>query len=169
MVHRVNPPQPAAVDAKTALPGGVHRGGGPSSVAVGLGAFALVNLSLALLMAVGPHAFYTAVGPFGTFNPHYIRDVSTFYAAIGLAMLVAIRRPSWRVPVLAMATLQYGFHSLNHLLDVTKAHPAWLGWFDLLSLAAATGMLAWLWRGAARKERAARAVPVSPATPEGAR
>jgi hypothetical protein len=161
MVHRVNPPQPAAVDAETALPGRVHRGGEPSSIAVGLGAFALVNLSLALFMAVSPHAFYTAVGPFEAFNPHYIRDVSTFYAAIGLAMLVAIRRPSWRVPVLAVATLQYGFHSLNHLLDVTKAHPAWLGWFDLLSLAAATGMLAWLWRAAAIQARATTPVPAT--------
>ncbi|HTR88499.1 MAG TPA: hypothetical protein VMG62_00145 [Solirubrobacteraceae bacterium] len=71
--------------------------------------------------------------------------------AVGLALLAAIRRPSWRVPVLAVATLQYGLHSLNHLLDLAKAHPAWLGWFDLLTLAAATAMLAWLWRTADRE------------------
>ena len=121
---------------------------------VGIAAFAAIQLGLALLMAVSPHAFYTAVGPFGAFNGHYIRDVATFYAAIGVGLLVAIRRASWRVPVLALTTIQYALHSVNHLIDIGKAHPAWNGYFDFFSLAAATVLLAWLWRRAALEARA---------------
>lgn len=120
----------------------------PSVVAVGIAAFAAVQLGLALFMAASPHGFYTVVGPFGAFNGHYIRDVSTFYAAIGVGLLVAIRRVSWRVPMLAVTTVQYGLHSVNHLIDIGKAHPAWNGYFDFGSLAAATMLLAWLWRRA---------------------
>jgi len=118
-------------------------------VTVGIAVFAAIQLGLALLMAISPHGFYKAVGPFGSFNGHYIRDVASFYGAIGVGLLVAIRRVSWRVPVLALTTIQYALHSVNHLLDIGKAHPAWTGYFDFFSLAAATVLLAWLWRTAA--------------------
>lgn len=121
---------------------------------VGIGVFAVVQLGLALLMAASPHDFYTAVGPFGAYNSHYIRDLSTFYAATGIGLLVAIRHTSWRVPMLALMTFQYGLHSVNHLIDIGRAHPAWNGYFDFVSLAAAALLLAWLWRRAAREARA---------------
>jgi len=124
-----------------------------STVAVGLAVFAALQLGLALFMAVAPHAFFTAIGPFGAFNAHYIRDVASFYGAIGVGLLLAIGRPGWRVPVLALTTVQYALHSVNHLLDIAKAHPAWTGYFDFVSLAAATALLAWLWRTAAMQAR----------------
>jgi hypothetical protein len=120
----------------------------PSVVTVGLVAFAAIQLGLALFMAVSPHGFYTDVGPFGAFNAHYIRDVASFYGAIGVVLLAAVSRVSWRVPVLALTTIQYALHSVNHLLDIGGAHPAWTGYFDFFSLAAATVLLAWLWRTA---------------------
>ncbi len=123
----------------------------PSVVAVGLVAFAAIQLGLALLMAISPHTFYTAVGPFGAFNGHYIRDVASFYGAIGIGLAIAVRRVSWRVPVLALTTIQYALHSVNHLIDIGKAHPAWNGYIDFFSLAAASVLLAWLWRAAARE------------------
>jgi hypothetical protein len=126
----------------------------PSVVAVGLVAFAAIQLGLALLMAISPHTFYTAVGPFGTFNGHYIRDVASFYGAIGIGLAVAVRRTSWRVPVLALTTIQYALHSVNHLIDIGKAHPAWNGYVDFFSLAGATVLLAWLWRAASLEARA---------------
>ncbi len=124
-----------------------------SVVTVGIAAFAVIQLSLALLMAVSPHEFYKAVGPFGSYNSHYIRDLATFYAATGIGLLLAIRRPSWRVPMLALMTIQYALHSVNHLIDIGKAHPAWNGYFDFFSLAAATVLLAWLWHRAALETR----------------
>ena len=70
-----------------------------------------------------------------------------------MALLIAVRRPSWRVPVLALTTVQFALHSVNHLLDIGNAHPAWTGYFDFFSLAAATVVLAWLWRSRARRSR----------------
>ena len=122
----------------------------PSVVVVGLASFAALQLALALVMVLSPHRFFVAVGPFGAFNAHYIRDVASFYSALGGGLLIAIRRVSWRVPVLAIATLQYGLHSLNHLLDIANAHPPWTGYFDFATLALATALLAGLWRTAAR-------------------
>ncbi len=115
----------------------------------GLTAFALYHLGLAVWMAAGPRSFFTAVGPFGAYNGHYIRDVAGFEGALGLALLLAIRRPAWRAPVLGLVTVQFALHSANHLLDVEKAHPRWTGWFDFLSLLLSTALLAWLWRTAA--------------------
>ncbi|MGH2831960.1 MAG: hypothetical protein ACRDK2_04220 [Solirubrobacteraceae bacterium] len=115
-----------------------------SLVTVGLVTFAVLQLALGLFMAVSPHAFYKQIGPFGAFNSHYIRDVATFYLAIGVGLALAVRQRSWRVPVLALTTVQYTLHSLNHLLDIGKAHPAWTGYFDFFSIAAASALLAWL-------------------------
>lgn len=107
---------------------------------------ALYDIALAIFMAAAPHAFYSKVGPFGVQNDHYIRDTATFSAAIGLGALVALRQPSWRVPVLAISTVQFALHSVNHLVDINNAHPRWNGYFDFFSLAAATLLLAWLLR-----------------------
>jgi hypothetical protein len=117
-------------------------------VTVGLGLLASYHLALALLMAALPHVFFATVGPFGIRNDHYIRDVATYNAAFGLGMALAVVRPSWRVPVLAITLAQFALHSVNHLLDADTAHPAWTGYVDLVSLAAGTVLVAWLLRAA---------------------
>jgi len=111
---------------------------------VGLAAFAAFHLITAALMGFAPHFFFSSIGPFGVRNDHYIRDVATFYAAIGGGLAVAVRRARWRVPVLALTTLQFALHAVNHLVDIAGAHPAWAGYFDFFSLAGATLLLAWL-------------------------
>jgi hypothetical protein len=115
---------------------------------VGVVLFAVYHLALALFMAVAPHAFFANVGPFGARNDHYIRDTATFNAAIGIGFAIAVRHRSWRVPVLVIAVAQFTLHSINHLVDIDKAHPAWNGYVDFFSLAAATLLLAWLLRAA---------------------
>jgi hypothetical protein len=130
----------------------------PSIVVVGLAVFAAVQLGLALFMASSPHGFFTDVGPFGTYNGHYIRDVATFYGASGIGLVVAIRQASWRVPMLALITIQYALHSLNHLLDISRADPGWVGYLDFFALAAATLQLAgltWMALALARAESSA--------------
>jgi hypothetical protein len=122
----------------------------------GLIVLAAYNIALALFMAISPHAFYRAVGPFEALNRHYIRDVATFSAALGVGFVVAIRRPSWRVPLLAVTTVQFALHTVNHLVDASSAHPPWTGWFDFASLLAGTLLIAWMWREAARREAAGR-------------
>ena len=105
---------------------------------------AAFHLALAIFMAFAPHAFYKAIGPFGASNDHYVRDVATFYGALGAGFAIAVRRASWRVPLLAITTIQLALHSANHLLDIGDAHPAWTGYFDFFSLAATTLLVAWL-------------------------
>jgi hypothetical protein len=128
--------------------GAARVGDSDGALKIGIGAFALLQLALALWMAAAPHSFYTALGPFDVYNGHYIRDVATFYGALGAGLAVSLRRPSWRVPALAITTVQYGLHSVNHLFDIANAHPQWTGYLDFFSLAAATLLLAWLTRAA---------------------
>jgi hypothetical protein len=125
------------------------------AVTAGVALLGLYSVALAVFMAVAPHAFYSNVGPFGVRNDHYIRDTATFSAAIGVGLFISLRRPAWRVPMLAVATVQFALHSLNHLIDIEKAHPSWNGYFDFFSLAVATLLLAWLLRLARAEARTA--------------
>ena len=116
-------------------------------VALGAG-----QLALGLLQALVPKTFFEEIGPFGVRNDHYIRDTSTFYLALGVVLLVAAKRPSWRVPVLVFTLIQYTLHSVNHLVDIGEADPEWLGPFDFISLALTAALLAWM-LASARKAR----------------
>ena len=137
--------------------------GEPVLFEAGLIVLAAYNLGLAIFMVISPHSFFRALGPFEDLNRHYIRDFATYSAAMGVAAAVALRRPSWRVPVLAISTIQFGLHTVNHLVDASSAHPRWTGWFDFVSLLASAVLLAWMWRSAARHERrAARDARVAP-------
>jgi hypothetical protein len=139
----------------------------PGTLEIGIGAFAALHLVLALFMAISPHGFYTAVGPFEAFNQHYIRDTATFYAALSFGLAVALRRPSWRVPLLATTAVQYALHSINHLIDIGKAHPLWLGYFDFFTLAAGALLLAWLVLVAVTAQASAAQAGASGSTLEG--
>ena len=121
-----------------------------STVRVGLIAFAAVNLALAAAMVFAPHTFFTDIGPYGVQNDHYLRDIATFYAAVGVALVIALQRPSWRVPILCCVALQSALHAINHLADIGAAHPRWLGPANFISLALATAALAWLARESSR-------------------
>jgi hypothetical protein len=93
------------------------------------------HLALGLWLALSPGTFFRSFGGFGPGNDHYVRDVATLYLALGLVLLAAARRPSWRAPILLFAILQYGFHLINHVIDVADSHPAWVGPADVVALA----------------------------------
>jgi PPE-repeat protein len=115
--------------------------------------FGLTQLALGLFMAIAPGAFFDSIGPFGARNDHYLRDLATFYVALGVAGLVAARRPSWRVPVLALAAAEFVLHAINHLADIGKSDPGWNGPVDFALVAASAVLLAWMTRVAARDDR----------------
>jgi hypothetical protein len=66
------------------------------------------------------------------------------------------------LPVLALTTLQFALHSVNHLVDIGKSHPAWNGPADFASLTLATVALAWLLREAAAAQRPPSSPPPTP-------
>jgi hypothetical protein len=109
-------------------------------------AFGIGQLVLGLLLWLTPGFFYDEIGPFGARNDHYMADVATFYLALGTATLVSVRRVSWRVPVLALALVQYTLHSLNHLIDIGESDPGWIGPADFVSLTLGALLLAWMLR-----------------------
>src|SRR5215210_6347038 len=113
-------------------------------VPAGVAALAAGQLGLGLWMLVGPRSFYDALGPFGPFNEHYVLDVCTWYLALGIALAVAVRLASWRVPLLVFATVQYALHTLNHVVDAGEADPGWVGVFDAVSLGVTALLLAGL-------------------------
>jgi hypothetical protein len=107
-------------------------------------AVAVVQLITGLLLWLTPGLFYDEIGPFGARNDHYMGDVATWYLALGVALLLAVRRPSWRVPVLAIALAQYVLHSINHLIDIGEADPSWLGPADFAALTLGAVLLGWM-------------------------
>jgi hypothetical protein len=108
--------------------------------------FAAIQLVTGALLWLAPGFFYDQIGPFGPRNDHYMADVATFYLALGATMLVAVRRPSWRVPVLAFALIQYALHALNHLIDIGESDPGWVGPADFVALTLGAVLLAWMLR-----------------------
>lgn len=105
--------------------------------------YAAGHVALGAWQLAAPRSFHDAIGPFGAPNAHYTRDVGTFTLALGVAMAVAYRWPAWRPGVLGYALLQYSFHSINHLADIAKADPRWVGPLDFALLAATAVLLGW--------------------------
>jgi lysylphosphatidylglycerol synthetase-like protein (DUF2156 family) len=105
------------------------------------------HLALGAVMVLAPRTFFDDLATYGAYNDHYIRDVATFYLALGAVLLVAVARTSWQVPLLAFAAVQYVFHVLNHLWDVGDTEPAWIGPANLVSLALIAVVLLWMLRG----------------------
>jgi hypothetical protein len=106
--------------------------------------FVVTQLVTGLLLWIAPGFFYDEIGPYGPRNDHYMGDLATFYLALGGVGLIALRRVSWRVPVLALAVIAYALHSLNHLIDVGEAEPSWLGPANLALISLSTLLLAWM-------------------------
>ena len=115
---------------------------------------AIVQLLLGAFLVIAPGSFADNIAPFGSgADDHFLRDIGTFYLAMGAALLLAVGRRSWRVPVLFLVALQYGIHTLNHLVDIADTDPGWLGPFNFVSLLLLTLVTGWVLHGAARLAR----------------
>jgi hypothetical protein len=115
----------------------------------------VTQIALALWMVADPGSFFTHVGGFGVRNDHYLRDVATFEMALGVVALIAVRRPSWQLPVLTFAALQFTLHAINHIRDAGDAVGSTSGAFDAISLATGAVLFAVLAWSLARKRGAA--------------
>jgi hypothetical protein len=95
-------------------------------------AFGISQLALAVWMIVSPGSFFDSIAGFGVQNDHYIRDNAMFPLAIGVGLVLAAGRPSWRVPVLVISAVWYLAHSVNHLVDIGESDPDWVGPADFV-------------------------------------
>lgn len=108
-----------------------------------LQALAIVQAVIGLVQAFAPGWFYDTLANFGARSDHMLRDVATYYLASAVALWLAASRTSWRVPVLFLVLTQYVLHALNHLFDIGKAAPGWVGPADAISLIAIAAGLGW--------------------------
>ena len=92
---------------------------------------AATHVAIGLWQFLAPGHFYDSVATFGARNDHFVRDISTVFVALGVALWIAAARPSWRAPVLAVAVIQYTVHLVSHVVDVQMARPASLGWLTI--------------------------------------
>jgi hypothetical protein len=109
-------------------------------------ALAAVHLGLAAWMAFAPDSFAQDVAGYPPQEPHFLGDLATWTAALGAAFAVAAERPSWRMPILGFAAIQYALHTLNHIWDAGETDPAAVGPLNAVLLAIGTGLLVWLAR-----------------------
>jgi hypothetical protein len=120
------------------------------SLVVVLALIGVINAGLGALAMIAPDTFFDQIGKYGVENSHYVGDVGAFVLAFGLAVLLSIRLPSWRVPVLYLGAIWFGFHALNHAFDTGEARSEARGWADTIYIAAGGVLLAYLARVSAR-------------------
>ncbi|MDQ2939259.1 MAG: DUF4345 family protein [Actinomycetota bacterium] len=120
------------------------------SLQVALALIGVFNAATGALALIAPDTFFDQIGTYGVENSHYVGDVGAFVLAYGIALLIAIRVPSWRVPVLALGAIYYGLHALNHVFDTGEARSEARGWGDTIAIAFGGLLLAYLARVSAR-------------------
>jgi hypothetical protein len=82
----------------------------------------LAQLAPALWIVFAPHSFFSHVGPFGTYNSHYLGDAASFQAGIAVPLIAAARYEALRAGALAIALAAVSFHAINHWIDVNAAN-----------------------------------------------
>lgn len=109
-----------------------------------VGLLAVVQALLGGWMALAPGSFTERVAPFGPRNDHLLRDMASWELALAAGAALAVARPAWRGPVVALALLHFGLHAVSHVIDVGGADPGWVGPADLVSLLLGAAALGWL-------------------------
>ncbi|MCC6849173.1 MAG: hypothetical protein IT294_11790 [Deltaproteobacteria bacterium] len=84
----------------------------------------LGHLANGLWMLAGPAHWYAAlpagVPDFGPLNEHFVRDLGSTFAMLGLALVWGAARLEVRVPVLVLVTLFNALHALVHVWDTSR-------------------------------------------------
>ena len=110
----------------------------------------VLNAASGALALIAPGTFFDEIGRYGVENLHYVGDVGAFTAAAGAGLIVAAYRPAWRVPVLALATIEFALHAINHAFDTDEARSDARGIADTVLLALGAVGSAYLARAAER-------------------
>jgi hypothetical protein len=115
-----------------------------------LAVIAIYHVVTGGLALVAPDTFFDDIGRYGVENSHYVGDVGAFVLAYGVAIGIAVVRPSWRAPLLWLGALWYGLHAINHVFDTGEAKSEARGWSDTLLIALGAVFSAWLARASER-------------------
>ena len=118
-----------------------------------LAVIAVYHAVMGALALLAPDTFFEEIGAYGVENSHYVGDVGAFFLAFGVAVGIAVVRPSWRAPLLWLGAAWYGFHALNHAFDTDEARSEGRGWADTLLIAFGAVAAAWLARVSERLGR----------------
>lgn len=112
------------------------------TVIAALGAF---HVLLGGWQMLAPGSFFEHIGRYGLENTHYVGDAGAFTLGFGIALLLAVGRPTWRAPLLALGAIWYALHAANHLFDIDEnAISDARGITDTVLLAIGAALLAWL-------------------------
>lgn len=87
-------------------------------------------------------SFTRVLADFGPENDHLVHDFGAGSVAVGVGLLLAVRRIAWRSPVLLIATVWNGLHAVSHLSDIGKAESRTVGITEAVLLVAGTALLA---------------------------
>jgi hypothetical protein len=138
-----------------------------SRMRLALAVLGITQIAIGAWLAIGPDSFVDEIAAFGPADHHFLRDIAAFQAGIGIALLAAVGRPPWRVPVLFAALVQSALHTINHLFDIGGTDPGWQGPVNFVSLLLLTGAFAYLMQeaGAGPRESPARPAPASEKLP----
>jgi hypothetical protein len=107
---------------------------------------AAYHIVTGLIALIAPDTFFDQIGHYGIENSHYVGDVGAFLLAFGVAVGIAVVRPSWRAPLLWLGAVWYGFHALTHAFDTGEAKSEARGWSDTALLLFGGVASAWLAR-----------------------
>lgn len=128
-------------------------------VPVGLALLGAVQLLTGVVMLVDPGFFYREIASYPPPNDHFTRDLGTFTVALGLALLWSARAPSWRLPLLAFALVQFALHTVNHLVDIDATETSSHGPVNFAAIAVGTAFVALLFVAEVRRRGASRPDP----------
>jgi len=118
---------------------------GESTIRVALIALGLFHVALGLMMLLAPGTFFEEIGNYGAENLHYVGDAGAFTTAYGAALLLAVSRPSWWAPILALGAIWYAVHAVNHLFDIDENGISEArGILDTVLIALGAVLLGWL-------------------------
>jgi hypothetical protein len=126
-----------------------------------LGVLGLTQIAVGAWLVIDPDSFIDEIAAFGPADHHFLRDLGTFQAGIGIALIAAAGRPSWRVPVLFAAFVQSALHTINHLFDIGGTDPGWQGPVNFVSLLLLTGAYAFLMQEANEVRESPRMPPAA--------
>ena len=82
------------------------------------------NLANGVWMLADPAHWYAtlpaAVPDFGPLNEHFVRDIGSTFAMLGLALVWGAAQRGVRLPVLVLVTLFNALHALVHVWDTSR-------------------------------------------------